>query len=130
MSKDINTLAENSKRIPTELSDKIRVRPFASKLLAELISEFESRNGTGSWCGYALLDTVPEALHCCIETPIKDRDNPLCTVMFLKGSNAQNYLFHSDDLGYVLLGQDLRILHTGASLSDALDMVQIRCYRN
>ncbi|USG62727.1 hypothetical protein NBZ79_07020 [Sneathiella marina] len=130
MSKNFNALTENSNRKPKKLSDKIRVRPFKSRLLAELISEFESRNATGGWCGYAMLDAIPEALHCCIETKARNHHNPLCTVMFLKGSNAQNYLLRSEDHGYVLLGQDLRILHSGASLSDALDMVQIRCYRN
>lgn len=130
MSKDLIVSAENSNRILEEVSSKFRVRPFNSRLLKELISEFEIRNAMGSWCGYALLDTVPKELHCCIDTPIQSRKNPLCTVMFLKGSNTQNYLFRTDEFGYILLSHDFRILHSGASLSDALDMVQIRCYRN
>ncbi|MEH6527721.1 MAG: hypothetical protein V7723_16760 [Sneathiella sp.] len=130
MSKDKNALAEDLKRSPEGSSKEIHIRPFTSRLSAELTSEFETRNGTGSWCGYAMLDTVPEALTCCIETPVEDRGNPLCTVMFLKGSDEQNYLFQSGDHGFILLGRDLRILHNGPSLSDALDMVQIQRYRN
>jgi hypothetical protein len=109
---------------------KIWIKPFSGPLLSRLIVEFEHRNTIGDWCGYAMLEKIPEKLRPLIDTIDKCEEKPVCSVMFLKGSSAHNYLFLTDEHGYILFNQDLNILHTGPSLCDALDKIQLSCYRN
>lgn len=130
MSKNVTPLINTSQLLPMGTQGKIRIRPFKGSLLTRLIAEFKSRNCAGEWCGYAMLEEIPEKLHSFIDTTAKYDNALLCAVMFLKGSSSHNYLFQTDEHGFILFNQDLNLLHAGPSLCDALDKAQNHCYRN
>jgi hypothetical protein len=127
-----NALAAPTKCIEVSFPEnaKVRLITFEKNVLHHLTREFEKRAASGCWCGYALLDDLPQDLPHAVQLAKFRTHGPICAVIFLRNSEARNFLFQSPELGFVLLDEHYKLLHRGQSLSETLDRTQFRGIRH
>ncbi len=120
MPKKLNALTSDYVEITIPPQESVKICPFTENLLAELTAAFERRQGSGKWCGFAALDTLPEELSVSANGAPSEL-HPLCTVMFLKGADSRNFLLQSIDQDFLLLDDNFHLVHKCPSLTNILD---------